>query len=821
MPTGVTPPHQKNLSTKHALNPLPPALATVYTTQRVNVWGSELNLMHPVEARVSQQMLSHTTFPWHKEAFVELLAEKSMNGAFHAKQRPVNQSSQTVWLPTVEAAGYVKAGGLAEVPVGLARSLMEASDSAATPYLVAPLYVGTQRLGKQRVQLFLDDPNNEAQTRQLHVDVVDSDFRPVKQQAFELQEVFRFTLPVADLERLPDSDEVSLILNQTEHPYRHMAIVVYQTNLDGIAMLLIHHEAEAGTRSFFDISTNKPLKSVNPYVGSRFAEIRRFTFFSRVLNALQWALVDAHLEARLLNQPAPLLIPPEAVLLNDWQVGAVAALTRYTALYQAEDRYVQCLQGIASKLSAQEQALVHQHYVQWGQFFARTQQHHVLLHNVAYQGEHPNHRLGDHQKTEYLYNLLFDHYAARVMKHAHSLNHSSLPNTLMKNIAIENRFNLLRMAVGAADKLVAVSPNYATELSKHDSLGGLLRPLLSWRANKGTLLGITNGYNKSELLPTQAWLQTQVPEALSRSLAGIDSLWKAVQTYSTPQGKVADARLPLLSNRALVFGSGLQPALAQAIEVRRHNRAIWRSWMANLPEVLKESILLKDITDVGAIDADAPIFYTVGRLVDQKGFDQFALAAERLLQKLHEENARRWLNHQPLLPIPGFVIQGSGDEACRRPWVDLKQTLARQRRTRLARAIVLIDTPDATFKNAAMLGCDFFVVASKFEPCGLVQMEALACGTPVVATAVGGLNDTISHGNTGYLTHDDIWFNTHLPQDVSHNAMLLAEQLWQAYWGFVDQPTVYEAMQIEALSQNFSWSLGPMSAYQALLSLQR
>lgn len=798
-----------------------------YTTQGVHVWGCDLNLMHPVEQRISvtpQGQPWRRTFPWQKEAFAELLAQKAMQGEWKLKQPAVTQTSQTVWLPTVEASGYIKAGGLAEVPVGLARSFLEAQaqHGGPTPLLVMPLYVGTQRVNKQKTHLFLEEDARTGQLQYCHVQ--HSENTPPKLLlALPVTLVFEFTLPVADLERTPDGDEVALVLSETEHAYRHMCIRVYETQLNGLPLLLIHHEPAPHTRSFFDISTNKPLKSLNPYVGSRFAEIRRFTFFSRVLNAVQWALVDAQAQAYLNRTPAPQLALPDALLLNDWQVGAVAALSRYTAYYQAEDRYQACVQQ-ASTLTLQQQTWVHQHYTHWGQHLAKQQQHHVLLHNFAYQGEHPNHRLGDHQKTEYLYNLLFDTYAARVMKLAHAPNEASVPPSLMKNIAIENRFNLLRMAVGCADTLVAVSPNYAQELAKHESLGGVMRPLLAYRQRYGTLRGITNGYDKADLLPTEAWLAKHVGatlvQQLKEPLLAVNPAWATVQTYSTQQGKQADARLPVLSNRSVVFGSQLQKEQQAFLKVRQHNQAQFRSWLAQVHQPthpLHEAVVLRDITDASVIEAKAPIFYTVGRLVDQKGFDQFALAIEALLNRLHDENTVRRLANEPLLPLPGVVVQGSGDETYRRPWLTLKEQLVRDKRGKQARAIVLLDTPDAALKNMAMLGSDYFVVASKFEPCGLVQMEALACGTPVVATHVGGLKDTISHGNTGYLTPNAIWFNTHLADDVEHNAQLLAEELWRAYTGYSHTPTAYQAMQIEAISQNFSWSLGPLAAYQALL----
>ena len=71
---------------------------------------------------------------------------------------------------------------------------------------------------------------------------------------------------------------------------------------------------------------------------------------------------------------------------------------------------------------------------------------------------------------------------------------------------------------------------------------------------------------------------------------------------------------------------------------------------------------------------------------------------------------------------------------------------------------------------------DICIVPSRSESFGLVALEAAACGTPVVASSVGGLRSLVDHGETGFLVtgRDPAVFATYMDQIFNH-PMLAAE----------------------------------------------
>jgi starch synthase len=117
-------------------------------------------------------------------------------------------------------------------------------------------------------------------------------------------------------------------------------------------------------------------------------------------------------------------------------------------------------------------------------------------------------------------------------------------------------------------------------------------------------------------------------------------------------------------------------------------------------------------------DDDGPVLGMIGRLDPQKGFDLLASAAPRL-----EAGGAR------------IVVQGSGDHALAAPF----RALAAARPDRVA----LIERFDREMARRIYAGADFFLMPSRFEPCGTGQMIALRYGTPPIVRRTGGLADTV------------------------------------------------------------------------------
>jgi starch synthase len=168
---------------------------------------------------------------------------------------------------------------------------------------------------------------------------------------------------------------------------------------------------------------------------------------------------------------------------------------------------------------------------------------------------------------------------------------------------------------------------------------------------------------------------------------------------------------------------------------------------------------------------DPPLFAVISRLAHQKGVD---LILEVLPQ---------------LLALGGqLVMVGSGDPGLED---DLRSAAMRH-----PGQVGVIVGFEPALAHQVEAGADFFLMPSRYEPCGLNQMYSLRYGTVPIVRATGGLEDTVVD-----LAHPDgngFKFNDFLPQALMW-AVHRAETLYR------DPPSLNNARK-RGMAREFSWT---------------
>ncbi len=182
-----------------------------------------------------------------------------------------------------------------------------------------------------------------------------------------------------------------------------------------------------------------------------------------------------------------------------------------------------------------------------------------------------------------------------------------------------------------------------------------------------------------------------------------------------------------------------------------------------------------------------PLLGVVSRLTHQKGLD---LLLERV-DDLVSQGAQ-------------LAVLGTGEPALEEGY--------RAAADRHPGRVAVVPAYSEPHSHKVIAGCDALVVPSRFEPCGLTQLYALAYGTLPVVRHTGGLADTVVDESLGV---GATGFSFHPP-----HAEALGETLARALRIYRGQPKRWAAMMGAAMRQRHGWAESAeryLAVYQALV----
>ncbi|CAL2083346.1 glycogen/starch synthase [Tenacibaculum sp. 190524A05c] len=146
----------------------------------------------------------------------------------------------------------------------------------------------------------------------------------------------------------------------------------------------------------------------------------------------------------------------------------------------------------------------------------------------------------------------------------------------------------------------------------------------------------------------------------------------------------------------------------------------------------------KEICEFYNLDVELPLFGFIGRLVGEKSADLLPQAIREALEENEEINV---------------MILGSGHQEIEEQLIELKEELKGRFNAHIGY--------DENLSHLLYAGCDFLLMPSRVEPCGLNQMYSLRYGTIPIVRRTGGLKDTVVDiGDGGFgICHDQasVW----------------------------------------------------------------
>jgi starch synthase len=176
-----------------------------------------------------------------------------------------------------------------------------------------------------------------------------------------------------------------------------------------------------------------------------------------------------------------------------------------------------------------------------------------------------------------------------------------------------------------------------------------------------------------------------------------------------------------------------------------------------------------------ANDLNVPIFGVVSRFFHQKGLDILCDIFPDVLKNMNVQ----------------FAVLGSGDQHLEWRLKDIMPRFGGQISVRVGF--------DERLSHLIEAGSDFFVMPSRYEPCGLSQMYSMIYGSLPIVHATGGLIDTVDNYDELTGTGTGFVFN-----DLTDSALYNA--IGWACATYYDRPKDFEKLRQSAMKKDFSWS---------------
>jgi D-inositol-3-phosphate glycosyltransferase len=131
---------------------------------------------------------------------------------------------------------------------------------------------------------------------------------------------------------------------------------------------------------------------------------------------------------------------------------------------------------------------------------------------------------------------------------------------------------------------------------------------------------------------------------------------------------------------------------------------------------------------------EQPVLLWVGRVAPIKGLDTLLDAVTRLRARGR--------------PVRLLIVGGDADEPMSEHEVSLRRRIER---LDLTGSVCFVGPQPQSVLPLYYAAADVTVLPSYYESFGMVALEAMACGSPVIASRVGGLVTTVRDGVTGFL----------------------------------------------------------------------